>query len=723
MKKLLAIVFILLTYTQVFGVKSWEMKLTNFVQEDERGFTFDILLRNTNVSEPFALSGVQWQVTFNTAIKNGGDFQNTQCTYVLGSSELQGTRMIPITAYFTQIYSGTTFQWVTQSLGLEEMTTYFDHGDFRRIGTFRVRLRTASTGTTVHNFHDDFVNMSLKSTGCLLTECEVYYDEEGADGAGYYRASAPFNQIVSNTLTNDISNSTMVAGHYLGVGTDWATSNNWNTLIPSSNPDYHQIPNSTQNALVGVNAVIASTTDAQVNNLILKTGATLTIQSNASGNGSLIVSNSIVNNGTIIVEHYLPGSAQSWHFISSPMASGTISGNGWSPTPGQDDFYAWDEPSPGTWVNYLNTTTSPTFTTVNGSADGLFMPGKGYLVAYNAASPTKNFTAGPGLTPTIGNLNFSLSYTNSGWNLLGNPYTSGIDWNQADRSKFVDDYAYIYDPNKPGGEGYMIVDGGEADAFIGSGQGFFVLAEPASNGQNFQFTSAMQAHGGTSYKSPENESYISLRLSGGEYFDETTLRFREGATAARERDDALKLYSFNTAIPQLYSFSTENYELSVNTVPNETPEGPMALGVKIPANGTFEFSLNAETMDLFPSGVYLEDTEADVIHNLTNGSYSFESEGGTFTNRFKLYFSFTGLPELPASSSIQAWVNHNVLYIENLKDASTLSVVSLSGATLIGKEIPAGTTNWHATINLKSGVYVIQIKNDKETKTFKAFIQ
>jgi len=231
------------------------------------------------------------------------------------------------------------------------------------------------------------------------------------------------------------------------------------------------------------------------------TTGNLVLESDATGDVSLIVLGAVEinNSGKTNAERYLPGSVQAWHILGAPVGGMAINGSGFDPG-NDDDFYAWDEPSPGIWVNYKNTTVSPTFSTVNNGDN--FLPGKGYMIAYNSANPIKTF----GGDLNAGDVTFNLknsgskSWTyNSGWNLIGNPYSSAIDWNTATRTQFQDDYAYVYDPNKNGGEGYVFVNGGAADAFIGPNQGFFVLATVAANNQDFVFTNAIQTHGGDNY--------------------------------------------------------------------------------------------------------------------------------------------------------------------------------------------------------------------------------
>ena len=122
-------------------------------------------------------------------------------------------------------------------------------------------------------------------------------------------------------------------------------------------------------------------------------------------------------NGTTTIERtidaYTTGT-NGWHLISSPVVAQSIGGD-WTPGTGYD-FYVLDESNASYWLNQKN---HPEFTN--------FIPGTGYLVAYQNTS-TKTFTgamnAGPvtksGLTSTTGDF--------AGWHLVGNPFTSAINY-------------------------------------------------------------------------------------------------------------------------------------------------------------------------------------------------------------------------------------------------------------------------------------------------------
>ena len=143
------------------------------------------------------------------------------------------------------------------------------------------------------------------------------------------------------------------------------------------------------------------------------TTGNLVLESNSDGDASLIVLGGvrIDNSGKTVAQRYLPGnSALAWHTIGAPVSGMAISGSDFEPrddvAPNPiDDFYAWDEPSPGTWVNYKQTTGDLTFTGVNNGDN--FVAAKGYLVAYDDANPTKEFTG----TLNTGDKTFTIEYS------------------------------------------------------------------------------------------------------------------------------------------------------------------------------------------------------------------------------------------------------------------------------------------------------------------------
>ena len=353
-----------------------------------------------------------------------------------------------------------------------------------------------------------------------------------------------------------------------------------------------------------------------------------------------------------------------------------------------------------------------------------FLPGKGYLIAYNTTNPNKTLNG----SLNSGNVTFNLKNSAtkdwtyaSGWNLISNPYSSSIDWNLVDHdtetSKFQDVYAYFYDPNKDGGEGYVNVNGDNANAFIGPNQGFFVLATIAANNQDFVFSNAIQTHGGGSYlKSSNTNNTLVLRLSSQNYYDETTIVISEGCNYNRDRKDALKLFSFNSSVPQLYSISQNEINLAVNSIPDMTVEIPIPLGIRISEAESYIISIQNNTNDFASNILYLEDKVLNKLHKISEEDYEFTSPQGNINNRFVLHFGITGINENNKTDILNIWVYNNQLNIISETKQAKLQIFDMQGRLISSKTINING-EYSEMLNLQPGVYVVRIKNRNMVKS------
>ena len=518
----------------------------------------------------------------------------------------------------------------------------------------------------------------------------------------------------------------------------WATAGNWDRGSMPTSQDDVTIP-----ASLSYYPIISTSTTQTVNSLDIANGAsltvnptskltvsidlsnsgTLTLESTASGTGSLIVNGTLLNSGTMTSQCYLDGASKAWHMVSGPAVV-DISNNSWNPGD-NDDFYAWSEPSPGYWVNYKVTSGELNFPGVNGGDN--FVAAKGYLVAYEGANPDKTFTGTLNTGDKIFTLKNSYSskdYTYSeGWNLLGNPYSSSIDWKLVDHndvsSLFQDDYAYAYDQTlNEGAGGYQNIDGGGVgDAYIPPHQGFFVIAKQTSNDDPFTFTNAMQTHGDGNniYKNTNNDDALKLRLSGSNHYDETTIMLDERSTFNRDRRDALKMYSFDNAVPQLYSFSDNQIPLAVNSIPEITTENSIPLGMRVAEQGIYSISVSQNSQTIGVNGIYLEDQIQNTLHKLSDGEYSFMTESGDITNRFTIHFGIVGIDEsISQAATIRTYASNNTLYILNPQQKrGTVSIYNLTGYKVAAFKL-TGDTKQQQTLNLADIINIVKIQTNDE---------
>jgi hypothetical protein len=452
---------------------------------------------------------------------------------------------------------------------------------------------------------------------------------------------------------------------------------------------------------------VLTVTGALINNA---TASGLIIKSDATGTGSLIHNTADV---PATVERYFAG-AEQWRLVSSPVVNQAVSGE-WTPAGTYQpdntgyDFYAYDEPT-YTWLNQK----------VGENNINNFVPGKGYLVSFEAANQTKLFTDDLNYGDVIVAVTKTGTGAYAGANLIGNPYASGIDWNLATRTLFADDYAYVYDPTAGGGAGgYVTVDGGQTNAFIAPHQGFIVLANASGN---YTFDNSLRVHGGTYTKNSGSDGLLTLTLNNDTYYDLTTLRTLDIADFIRDRSDAIKMYSFNPAAPQLYSYTSDQKKVAINSIPSIPEQGSIALGLLVPETGFYTLSLAEISGEFDTDYVYLEDLLAGITQNLAeNPVYSFHADKGEANNRFLLKFGALSVPELPGSIQLHAYTHGNTLFVMSQHEKALVEVYNVQGQLVLSHAIGQGLQSMQTA--LAPGAYIVRMISDNETATHKVIIQ
>jgi len=446
----------------------------------------------------------------------------------------------------------------------------------------------------------------------------------------------------------------------------------------------------------------------------------LVLESDATGDATIIALGSVTfgTGGKAIVQRYMPGAISAWHMISSPVNGMAITGSNWAPG-GDEDLFLWDEPEPGTWVNYKNTTESPTFSATNPGNN--FVTGRGYIANYNEASPTYNFESD---SLNQGDINITLaksaakSWTwSAGWNLIGNPYASGLNWSAVSKTGILaEDHAQVYNPNKSGGAGYDQV------TTIASGQGFFVLAASNTAVLNLQPSQQLHVTGQSFLKQEASEDKLVLRLTGGQYYDETKIVINETSSTEHDFYDATKLFSFNPQVPQLYSQISDGRGLAINSIPAISETMTIPLSIKVQGNGIMSINV-AEIAGMFEGqAIYLHDLLTNTITKLSETpTYNFTASGNDNPDRFLLKFGTVGITELPGNSLLNAYMNGNLLYIHN-PDAvkAQVEVYNIVGQPILNKEIGQGLQS--IPLNVATGTYLVMMRTDMAIATRKIFI-
>jgi len=339
---------------------------------------------------------------------------------------------------------------------------------------------------------------------------------------------------------------------------DWNNDSNWNTgrvpdllkaviipatsVVPPEISGYYEV--SSLEIEAGAECSILPSSGLTIYGNLDNEGV-FNLMSSATGEGSLIVDGSLLGSGTYNVERYL--TASQWHLVSSPITAGTAG-----------VFH-------GIWLRSYDESTNSFGEYI--VSDATPMPtGQGFSV-WAPSAQTRMFS-GTVNHGTIGPVSVQLTGAagpNTGWNLIGNPYPSAIDWDAASgwSRTNISDAVYVWN-----GTQYATYVGGipanGGSRYIAPTQGFFVQA--TSSGASIGMDNGIRLHNGVNYLKETTEPMDIVRISivGNGFSDETVLAVRSGALNVFDpTTDAIKLTGSSEA-PSLYTTKDDDSELTIS---------------------------------------------------------------------------------------------------------------------------------------------------------------
>ncbi|MBS1531185.1 MAG: T9SS type A sorting domain-containing protein [Bacteroidetes bacterium] len=246
-------------------------------------------------------------------------------------------------------------------------------------------------------------------------------------------------------------------------------------------------------------------------------------------------------------------------------------------------------------------------------------------------------------SPSTSTLSFTSSSPVKGYNLVGNPYASSIDWETFQSTvptsgiygPAIGTTIYVLDPVSHNYGAYVKGGGGigtnNASNIISSGQGFFVVASSTlaqvifneSAKTNAQATGASLLMGKPADQSA-NGQYLRLQLAKDSVnTDDILIRFNRSAkTAFDPVVDAPYKTGYGTV--SLASISSDNTELAINMRPFPTGDEKIPLAVSAGSSGIFTLNMKnivgvPQLYDIWLIDTYKKDS-LDMRHNAT---YSF----------------------------------------------------------------------------------------------------
>jgi hypothetical protein len=299
----------------------------------------------------------------------------------------------------------------------------------------------------------------------------------------------------------------------------------------------------------------------------------------------------------------------------------------------------------------------------------------------------------------------------SGWNFIGNPYTTAFNLNLIS-PQYV---CYLYNYENKNYDTYFMTD-----YYLEPFRGFFIQATD----KNLVFQP--EVSNTLSLRSLDTKPVIEevrLLLSSETYSDIFRVHLRDDATTGYDiNKDGQKMFDTNTKVPQLYS-DYGGGNLSILALPpkeNESIIVPLSYFVPEAGKYTMSFANNESSANI--TKLILRDKTNNTEIDLLTNSYEFiATKKETINNKFELeidmiawnvptHFSETN------NDGIKIIATKNQLTLQGLTQQSQVSIYDITGRKAVHYQNI--NNNEAIKVNLK-GMYIVSVKNNSQSATEK----
>jgi parallel beta-helix repeat protein len=527
------------------------------------------------------------------------------------------------------------------------------------------------------------------------------------------------------------------------AGSNWQTLANWtpeqiptasdNVTIPLGCSNYPVINNGIGTPALCNNLTISGgsvtvapdgymTVAGSITNSVGVAG--LVIQSTDAGTGSLIQNSSGDVNAT--VQCRLSSTSRQWHMVSAPVTAAAF-----TVFPSQNSLFYYNEGTDDYWTGTVYDAGSVSGWT---APSGNMVVGKGYSFNYFASTLIYTGILNNNTSTSV----LSVPYTNhgvtagnganydnfDGWNLIGNPYTSAIDWDNASvdhAGANLLDAVYTYDDETlhnytsyVGGTG---TNGGTR--YIPAMQGFFVKGAATELGGTLNIGANARVHNAQSYwkgynETPEN--FIRLEVNGNGYKDETVVRMMNGATEDLDNGmDAFKFFTMHAQVPQIYTRTTGDVDYSINTV-SILEEGNLSIPIRLMQTGE-TYTIRVSEFNFNGIKVYLKDNYNSKITEIgLDDVIELSANESDATDRFELVFEKSGSSSVVIVDQVKAVIYPNpntgsfYVTVGNGVNGYEMEVTTITGQLIYKNTFEDNFTKEIKLNAVNAGVYFVKIR-------------
>ncbi|MFY0696370.1 MAG: T9SS type A sorting domain-containing protein [Balneola sp.] len=276
--------------------------------------------------------------------------------------------------------------------------------------------------------------------------------------------------------------------------------------------------------------------------------------------------------------------AEGWRMLSSPVSGasfGTLLDSLWTQgftgadvSHGNSNVYTWSESArsfqPITNANEVPASGIGFLTFVYSDDDNDGNPEGFPKKLINSASKF-NGQASPSVSFTDSGV-----MANDGWNLVGNPYGTSINWGAQSgwNKKNIDATYYVWSDSANNGNGSYLswngITGTLKNGMIAPWQGFWIKAHSAS--PEFSINDSTKNSGGNLMKVSE-ASTIKLKAKSDDMSSQAVVLFYKDAVPEKDQYDAYKLQPLSSEYLSLFSsfpleVDEENTQLDINALPD-----------------------------------------------------------------------------------------------------------------------------------------------------------
>ncbi|MDP2688459.1 MAG: choice-of-anchor B family protein [Aequorivita sp.] len=535
-----------------------------------------------------------------------------------------------------------------------------------------------------------------------------------------------------------------------GLGSNAKISSNYNTATTGSIDACSCEVDATKTLTIAAEDYLNVTKDITVNgNLIVEhQGSVVQLEDNAT----------VANNGVINVEYTTPFMLpRTFLVMGSPMTSETRNGvftnahkvlnhltENFVPNPD----VAAQFPSAENFAddNYDN------WITYNGainSAEGYIVRPQANLIEGNR---TYDMTYEQG-TLNTGDVNFTVKFNtdrNNSPNVLSNPYASAISAADFINTNSMVDEVYFWNPNTPPngtlpGAGsmnfsmedisvYNLIGGNPAPSdptqtypsgYISTGQGFGIKATAAGTAT---FTNAMRVTGNNNTAprpAADGNDRIWVQIKNDQYQMQTSTLIGFSTLTTAGMDQGYDSRRLATVLSLYTHFEDGSKEFGIQSREAFEDGAKVLMGFSSLLDENLEYTISIKNIQgpgFDNATVFLIDNELNILTNLSQESYTFRAEKGTYNSRFTLQFRSNDILGDTATALEKVTVYPNptsgmLNIISPEAKITTLEIFDVSGRRLQNLDLSTATHYEVDMTNLQTAIYFIKINTDMGSVT------